>query len=35
MSSFDWLPNAEARHVCGFEVSLLFESGTVAAMTWL
>lgn len=34
-AGFDWISKSEARHVCGFEVLLLFESRTVAdlAMT--
>lgn len=34
-AGFDWIPKSEARHVCGFEVLLLFEARTVAAVTCL
>lgn len=35
LTGFDWIPKSEARHVCGFEVLLLFEARTVAAVTCL
>lgn len=34
-AGFDWIPKSEARHVCGFEVLLLFEARAVAAVTCL